>query len=126
MKPNALLRTATLSLFIMLMSGFVAYKAGAFEGGESAVEVNIDSPKKDSALPAVMAPSSKSSILFEPESSTDSSLPHQQQQQRNQNSNAPVNANQNAAPAPKPNVYMGSSKSAPVFTPPVQDTSHPK
>lgn len=129
MKPNALLRTATLSLFVLLMSGFVAYKAGAFEV-DNATTNGADSPKKDSATGPTMAPSTKSAVIFEPQTTKDTSKPQQQQQQKqsnqapNQNNNAP--ANQSTSPAPKPNnVYMGSSKSAPVFTP-SRDTNNPK
>jgi hypothetical protein len=130
MKSSVLLRTATLALFIVLMSGFVAYKAGAFERTNNEAAVSADSPVKDSVARTVIAPGSKSSVLFEPQTAPDTAKPKRVQQQSNQQvpadqSNAPVNANQSASPAPKPEVFMGGSKSAPVFTP-TPDTSGPQ
>jgi hypothetical protein len=130
MKPNLLVRVITLSGFTVMMSGFVAYKTGAFE---TASNVKADSPVKDTLTPMIFAPSSKSGPVFTVSSSQDTVKPKQDQQQSDQKQQAP---NQNAAPpkaneqtnqAPaKPNNYMGGSKSKQVFTPEPKDTSKPK
>lgn len=122
MKPNLLVRGITLSGFAVLMSGFVAYKAGAFEsGGDS--NSKADSPVKDTVQePIIFAPSSKSGPVFTPKESKDTSKPQQQQHQGSQSDQTP---NQNAAP-PKQKTYMGGSKSKQVFTPEPKDTSKPK
>jgi hypothetical protein len=119
MKPNLAVRIITLSAFTILMSGFVAYKAGAFENESN---IKADSPVKDTAYePVIMAPSSKSAPVFEPETTKDTSKPRQQQQ----NNRGDESPNQNAAP-PKQKTYMGSSKSGGVFRPQPADTSKPK
>ena len=135
MKPNLLVRTLTLAVFILLMSGFVAYQAGAFDCYGSDHAFNSDTPGKDSAKPAPrMAPSSKVLILVEPtqETKDTSKKPQQQQQQTdqrdqapNQSNNAPKAAQSGQDNAPKKNVYMGSSNSGPVFTP-APDTGQPR
>lgn len=103
------------------MTGFVAYKAGAFESDSTPV---ADSPVTDSAhVPVIMAPSSKSGVIFEPEETKDTPTSKQTQlQQSNQREQSP---NQNAAP-PKQKTYMGGSKSGGVFPPQPKDTSKPK
>lgn len=114
MKTNLLVRVITLSGFTILMSGFVAYKAGAFESGSN---VNADSPVKDTLSPLIYAPSSKSGPVFISASSTQDTVKLQSTEQQ-----AP---NQRAEP-PKVKTYMGGSKSKQVFTPEPKDTSKPK
>lgn len=130
MKPNLFVKITTLTAFTVLLSGLVAYKAGAFESYLAETQIDsLDSPKSDSIQPQprLMAPSSKSDVIFEPieeEKQKDSAATQKNSQQQNNNTNQREQTpNQNNKP--KTPVYMGSSKSAPVFTP-TNDTSKPK
>ncbi len=129
MKANLFVKVATLTTFALLMSGFVAYKAGAFES-YLGVQIDSDSPGKDSIQydPEMMAPSTKSAAIFEPELPAQKDSPAQQQQQQQNANQAP---NQSAAPAGTNNgtktpVYMNSSKSGGVFPPRTDTTKKPK
>lgn len=116
-QPGILLKVITVTGFVLLLSVFVAYRAGSFSGLAAATNSSAfpagDSPvtfadtSKIEIMPGsksgpVMS-SSKSSILFEP----DTGKPKQKQQQ------------------PERDPMMGSSKSGVIFTS-EPDTSKPQ
>ncbi|HTF05112.1 MAG TPA: hypothetical protein VK826_13885, partial [Bacteroidia bacterium] len=130
MKPvHPILKIATVTVFVTLMSGFVAYRAGAFEQlmygdattSNSGEEYGFsDSPGKDSVAPEMMAPSSKAMILIDeprPVKKDTTKKNTQSDSGSRQNNNAPQNTNANPEPRENKPVYMGGSKSAPVFHP---------
>lgn len=123
MKSNLLIKGITLCGFAVLMTGFVAYKAGAFEGHLTDAIPSVDSPGQDSINRRLemMAPSSKSAPIFEPRTTEKKDSPVQQQN----NANAPQQQQQQQQ-QPKVKTYMGGSKSGGVFTPQPDDTSQPK
>jgi hypothetical protein len=111
MKPaHPFLKIVTLSVFVVLISGFVAYRAGAFNeiihGERIAVNIYdavVDSPGTDSVKPAPVMMSSSKSVYVPDDhpASTDAD------KKNNQNRTRPAN---------KP-VIMPSSKSGPVYVP---------
>jgi hypothetical protein len=114
MKPaHPVLKIATLFVFVALISGFVAYRTGAFNGvmyGER-IAVNmdhaaVDSPGTDSVKPApVMMSSSKS--VYVPDNhpaSTDADKAENKKRAK------PANANNEP-------IIMPSSKSGAIFIP---------
>jgi hypothetical protein len=103
MKPvHPILKIVTLFIFITLISGFVAYRAGALNGIVHGDRTSVDSPGTDSVKSApTMMSSSKSTIMIEPDTNKNKPKPR-------------------SSTRPKP-VIMPSSKSGPVFVPD-QDT----
>ncbi|MFL5728216.1 MAG: hypothetical protein ACJ75J_01910 [Cytophagaceae bacterium] len=126
-----LVKALTLTSFALLMSAFVAYRSGAFDqffSGDVAEAQNyeadgampLDSPdvKKADSLresPA-MLPTSKSMILIDK-----TSLKHL-------NTDTSKKSNKKKSPPAKKSkldmTIMGSSKSAPVFTEPIKDSTN--
>lgn len=103
MKPaHPIVKILTLTVFVVLISGFVAYRTGKLNGMMYGERISVDSPAKDSIVEVkVMMSSSKSGILYE---------------------EAPAYGKVDTPPKPKPEnkkppVYMGGSKSAAVFVP---------
>ena len=120
MKPvHPILKITTVAVFVTLMSGFVAYRAGAFEQlmyGDNTTDSGSeygfsDSPGQDSVTPEMMAPSSKAMILI------DEPRPVKKDTTKKNTQSDSGSRQNNANPEPRENkpVYMGGSKSAPVF-----------
>jgi|GEM_PF-1769611 len=139
MRSSLLLKIATLTLFILLISGFVAYRAGALEG------FFAQAPADDPAAPALDSPrdsmqqrefmhSSKSGRMFvKPEDTSRKPIKRKPDSVSWIDPGTMMNSSKSGAifiPEKKDTpekvekipVHMGSSKSAPVFTP-KKDTS---
>lgn len=134
-KKSLLLRITVPAVFAVLMSGFIAFRSGAFDGwmppGEtySDTQTSADSPttqKADTSLKIdIDIPSTKSGYIFHEEDFQAPKQDTQKKQPPQQNAPAPGKSknpppNSNTNPAPNMNnapIVIPSSKSGPVFVP---------
>ncbi|TND09294.1 MAG: hypothetical protein FD123_1381 [Bacteroidetes bacterium] len=115
-QSRPVLKIAVVSVFVVLMSGFVAYRSGAFDHylDNTAIALpgeagKTDSPAVDSPKQADMImPSSKSGKVIEPRP-VQNAAPQKDTATKKQ---ANTNKNQDVAP-----LVIPSSKSGPVFVP---------
>jgi hypothetical protein len=123
-QPGVFLKVLTATGFVLLLSVFVAYRAGSFSSpGNATANVfpSVDSPVTfaDTSKIEIM-PSSKSGPVFNPKKDApakqDTGKPKQQQQQTSRDK---------APNQKKSDPMMGSSKSGVIFTP-EPDTSKPQ
>lgn len=103
--PNLLTKVLTLTLFVVLMSGFVAYRLGAFEHKITRTDLALASH------PAVDSPDEKPKLIMSSSKSMGVSEPYVI---RGHRADSPV-IQQRVNQANKDRTVLPSSKSGPVF-----------
>ncbi len=125
---NPLVKALTISFFAILIGGFVAFRAGAFEsfmneersaGNYSGEMSFVDSPVKDTTEKEVMMSGSKAMVILDHEKEKTPQDTTKKKTSGDTGARNSNNPNQTQTPPKNINmpVYMGGSKSGPVFTP---------
>ncbi|HLG03301.1 MAG TPA: hypothetical protein VI731_06875 [Bacteroidia bacterium] len=127
--PSRFVKITALSCSVLLLSGFVALRSGAFDEiikDETAFTGPLqDTPKKDSVQPRPRMSGSKSMVLIEPVGVQDSAKKDNSASSLDSaNHTEPKNSSGDKGTQQRPIMY--GSKSGPVYTAPDTSATKPK